>query len=98
MCIRDSQYPPVCDRVPGDTLSGLGGVASRRGGLGHDQGLGTVQRPTSHTVPTERLESGELVDDRTANRVELLRDSLSKSLLTGEVRVEHTRLGRTSTS
>src|SRR5690349_10678137 len=71
--------------------------ASRRRGLTHDQGLGTVQRPARNAVPAKGLEALELVNDRTANRVELLRNGLSKSLLAGEVGVEHAGLGATGT-
>src|SRR6266403_439684 len=71
--------------------------AGRRGRLRDDKGLGTVQAPTSDTVPAERLEAGELVDDRTADRVELFRNRLSKGLLARVVGVVHADLVGTST-
>src|SRR5258706_12724737 len=55
---------------------------NRRGGLSNDQSLWTVESPASFTVPAQRLEAGQLVNDRTTDGVELLSASLSESLLT----------------
>src|ERR1041385_5597533 len=79
-------------------LKGLRVRASRAVGLRQDQSFRTVDRPASHTVPTERLEAGQLVDHRTTDGVELLSAGLRKGLLTNEVRVVHAGLSSTRTS
>src|SRR5438093_7527955 len=66
----------------------LRGRTSRRGGLSNDQRLGTVERPTGNAVPAKRLEAGQLVNNRTTNRVELFRNRFGKGLLASEVGVE----------
>lgn len=58
-----------------------------------ERGL-TVHAPACDTVPADRTGTHQLVDHRTHNDVELLGDSLSKSLLTGEQGVEHASRAR----